>query len=313
MSDFAYIFPGQASQAVGMAADLYAAHEGVRTLFARADEVLGFALSDLCFNGPEEQLAQTAVTQPAVFVHSVAAFQLLEEQGLQPAVVAGHSLGEYSALVAAGALDFEVALQLVKDRSRSMQEAGEAQPGAMAALIGLGDAEVVALCERAVDAGTVVAANFNAPGQVVVSGEKSAVARLGELAREAGVKRFIELAVSGAFHSPLMQPTAEHMQALLEAAPISVPRVPVITNVSATAVKDPEVLRGDLIKQITHSVRWTESMGALVEMGLARAVEVGPGAVLKGLMKRIARDVKILGAGTVSDITATAAVLKGES
>jgi len=313
VSKFAYIFPGQASQTVGMAADLYAAQASVRALFSRADEVLGFALSELCFNGPEEQLAQTAVTQPAVFAHSVAAFQLLEEQGLVPAAVAGHSLGEYSALVAAGALDFEAGLQLVKDRSRFMQDAGDAQPGSMAVLIGLEDASVIALCAQVADVGTVVAANFNAPGQVVVSGEKAAVARLGELAREAGVKRFVELAVSGAFHSPLMQPAAEHMRALLEAAPIRAPRVPVITNVSATAVEDPEVLRADLIKQITHSVRWTESMGILVEMGFERAVEVGPGSVLKGLMKRIARDVKILGAGTVDDIAATAAVLQGES
>ena len=313
LSNYAYIFPGQASQVVGMAADLHAAHDGVRALFARADEVLGFALSELCFKGPEEQLAQTAVTQPAVFVHSIAAFQLLQEQGLAPAVVAGHSLGEYSALVAAGALDFEAGLELVKHRSRFMQEAGDAQPGAMAALIGLEDADVVALCQRAADVRIVVAANFNAPGQVVVSGEKAAVVRLGELAREAGVKRFVELAVSGAFHSPLMQPAAEQMRALLEAAPIGAPRVPVITNVSAAAVEDPATLRGDLIKQITHSVRWTESMTVLAALGIARAVEVGPGAVLKGLMRRIARDVEVLGAGTAADLAATAAIIKGES
>lgn len=313
LSEFAYIFPGQASQVVGMAADLHTAYDGTRALFARADEVLGFALSDLCFNGPEERLGQTVVTQPAVFVHSVAAFQLLEQQDLQPVVVAGHSLGEYSALVAAGALDFEAGLELVKHRSRFMQEAGDAQPGAMAALIGLEDADVVALCARAADAGTVVAANFNAPGQVVVSGEKAAVARLGELAREAGVKRFVELAVSGAFHSPLMQPAAEQMRALLEAAPIRAPRVPVITNVSAAAIEDPEILRGDLIKQITHSVRWTESMTTLAEMGVARAIEVGPGAVLKGLMRRITREVEVLGAGTAADIASTATILQGES
>jgi [acyl-carrier-protein] S-malonyltransferase len=313
VSEFAFVFPGQASQVVGMAQDLHAEHESVRTLFARADEVLGFALSERCFVGPEEQLAQTVVTQPAVFVHSVAAFQLLAEAGLAPAVVAGHSLGEYSALVAAGALDFETALQLVKDRSRFMQEVGDESPGAMAALIGLDDDAVVALCQRASDAGVVVAANFNAPGQVVVSGEQAAVARLGELAKEAGVKRFVELPVSGAFHSPLMQPAAERMQSLLQAATIKAPRVPVITNVSAVPVEDPEVLRGDLIKQITHSVRWAESMGALVGMGVSSAVEVGPGAVLKGLMRRIARQVGVLSAGTVTDIAATATALTGEN
>jgi [acyl-carrier-protein] S-malonyltransferase len=159
----------------------------------------------------------------------------------------------------------------------------------------------------------VVAANFNAPGQVVVSGEQAAVARLGELAKEAGVKRFVELPVSGAFHSPLMQPAAERMQSLLQAATIKAPRVPVITNVSAVPVEDPEVLRGDLIKQITHSVRWAESMGALVGMGVSSAVEVGPGAVLKGLMRRIARQVGVLSAGTVTDIAATATALTGEN
>lgn len=313
MANIAYIFPGQASQFVGMARDLYDARGSVRALYTRADEVLEFALSQVCFNGPEEQLGQTAVTQPAVFVHSVAAFQLLEESGLQPACVAGHSLGEYSALVAAGALDFEAALALVKERSRAMQEAGTERPGAMAALIGPTDEEVVALCAQAADAGIVVAANFNAPGQVVASGEKAAIARLGELAAEAGVKRFVELPVSGAFHSPLMQPAAERMRSLLEAAPLRAPRVPVITNVSAAPVEDPDVLRSDLIEQITHAVRWTESMSALVAMGIDCAVEVGPGAVLKGLMRRIARDIPVLSAGSVEDIESTLRQLEGKS
>ena len=313
MADIAYIFPGQASQFVGMARDLHDAHESVRALFARADEVLEFALSEVCFNGPEEQLLQTAVTQPAVFVHSVAAYQLLEERGLQPACLAGHSLGEYSALVAAGALDFEAALALVKERSRAMQEAGQVQPGAMAALIGPADDEVVALCEQAADAGIVVAANFNAPGQVVASGEQAAIARLGELAAAAGVKRFVELPVSGAFHSPLMQLAADRMRGLLAAAPLRAPRVPVITNVSAAPVEDPDVLRRDLIEQITHAVRWTESMNALVATGVDSAVEVGPGAVLKGLMRRIARDVPVLSAGGVEEIELTVSQLEGKS
>lgn len=313
VSDIAFIFPGQASQFVGMAHDLHAQHEGVRNLFARADSVLGFELSAICFGGPEEQLAQTVVTQPAVFVHSVAACELLVSRGITPSVVAGHSLGEYSALVAAGALDFETALQLVGERSRAMQEAGEARPGAMAALIGPTDGEVIALCEQAADAGIVVAANFNAPGQVVVSGEREAISRLGTLASEAGVKRFVELPVSGAFHSPLMQPVADRMQDLLRDARIEKPSVPVITNVSAVPVDDPNVLRADLIKQITHSVRWTESMGSLVNADIAPAVEVGPGSVLKGLMRRIARGVTVLGAGTVDDIEQTAAQLKGEN
>lgn len=311
--DIAFIFPGQASQFVGMAQDLHAQHEQVRSLFDRADDVLGFELSAVCFGGPEQRLGQTVVTQPAVFVHSVAAYQLLAEKGLTPSLVAGHSLGEYSALVAAGALDFETALNLVGERSRAMQEAGQASPGAMAALIGPTDGEVVDLCQQAADAGIVVAANFNAPGQVVVSGEKEAIARLGLLAGEAGVKRFVELPVSGAFHSPLMQPAADRMQEFLRDARIETPRVPVITNVSAIPVDDPDVLRSDLIKQITHSVRWTESMETLAATGIERAVEVGPGAVLKGLMRRIAREVVVSSAGTADDIAKTAGELKGEN
>ena len=313
VSDIAFIFPGQASQFVGMARDLHAQHEGVQNLFAIADSILGFELSAVCFGGPEEQLAQTVVTQPAVFVHSIAAYELLADRGVRPSILAGHSLGEYSALVAAGALDFETALELVRERSRAMQEAGETCPGAMAAIIGLKDSDVIALCEQVADTGIVVAANFNAPGQVVVSGEREAIARLGVLAIESGVKRFVELPVNGAFHSPLMQPAADRMQDLLRDAHIETPRVPVITNVSASPVDDPDILRLDLIKQITHSVRWTESMGALVNAGIERAVEVGPGSVLKGLMRRIAREVTVLAAGTADDIEHTSAQLKGEN
>ena len=313
VSDIAFIFPGQASQFVGMAQDLYAQHEGVQNLFAIANSVLDFELSAVCFGGPEEQLAQTVVTQPAVFVHSIAAYELLADRGVRPSILAGHSLGEYSALVAAGALDFETALELVRERSRAMQEAGETRPGAMAAIIGPKDSDVVALCEQVADTGVVVAANFNAPGQVVVSGEREAIARLGVLAIESGVKRFVELPVNGAFHSPLMQPAADRMQDLLRDAHIETPRVPVITNVSASPVDDPDILRLDLIKQITHSVRWTESMGALVNAGIERAVEVGPGLVLKGLMRRIAREVTVLAAGTADDIEHTSAQLKGEN
>ena len=313
VSGIAFIFPGQASQFVGMAQDLHAQHEGVQNLFAIADGILGFELSAVCFGGPEEQLAQTVVTQPAVFVHSIAAYELLADRGVRPSILAGHSLGEYSALVAAGALDFETALELVRERSRAMQEAGETRPGAMAAIIGPKDSDVIALCEQVADTGVVVAANFNAPGQVVVSGEREAIARLGVLAIESGVKRFVELPVNGAFHSPLMQPAADRMQDLLRDAHIETPRVPVITNVSASPVDDPDILRLDLIKQITHSVRWTESMGALVNAGIERAVEVGPGLVLKGLMRRIAREVTVLAAGTADDIEHTSAQLKGEN
>ena len=305
MSSCAFLFPGQASQAVGMARDLYEQHESARERFAQADEALGFKLSEICFEGPEDRLMQTEVTQPAVFVHSVIACELLAAGGLQPTAVAGHSLGEYSALVAAGALSFEAALALVGPRGKLMQAAGTERSGTMGAVIGLSDdAEIAALCEQAADVGVVVAANFNAPGQVVVSGEQAAVARLGELALAAGAKRFVELAVSGAFHSPLMQPAAEQMEALLQAAPIVAPRVPVLTNVSAAPVVDPEQLRQHLIQQITSSVRWTETVQKLSTMGVDRAYEVGPGAVLKGLVRRIERGLAVECAGTVDEIAA---------
>ena len=307
MGGCAFLFPGQASQVVGMARDLFEQYESVRERFGQADEALGFKLSQICFEGPEDRLMQTEVTQPAVFVHSVAACELLMAKGLEPIAVAGHSLGEYSALVAAGALSFEAALALVGPRGKLMQAAGGARPGAMGVVIGLDDAQITTLCEQAADVGVVVAANFNAPGQVVVSGEQAAVARLGELALGAGAKRFIELAVSGAFHSPLMQPAAEQMEALLQAAPIVAPRVPVLTNVSAAPVVDPEELRSHLIQQITSSVRWTETVRKLAVMGIDRAYEIGPGAVLKGLVRRIERGLVVDCAGKVEEI----AVAKG--
>ena len=302
MGKDAFLFPGQGSQAVGMAGDLYEQHESVRARFAEADEVLGFSLSALCFEGPAEQLAQTNVTQPAVFVHSVAANELLAAAGLQPVAVAGHSLGEYSALVAAGVLSFAEALTLVGTRGRLMQEAGRNRPGTMAAVIGLAADRVVALCQQA--AGIAVAANFNAPGQVAVSGERAAVARVSELATQAGARRVVELAVSGAFHSPLMASAAVEMESLLQAASFARPRVPVLTNVSAAPVEDPEKLRSHLVQQMTAPVRWNETMLRLAAMGVNRAFEVGPGAVLRGLARRTAPKLAVALAGTAEEIAA---------
>jgi len=243
MSRYAFLFPGQASQQVGMGRDLWERYPEAKALFEEADAALGFSLSALCFDGPEEELRQTAVTQPAVFVHSVAAWKLLAALGAEPACTAGHSLGEYSALVAAGALEFAEGLRLVKRRGELMQQAGAERPGTMAAIIGLDDAQVIDLCAQAAEAGIVVPANFNAPGQLVVSGEEAGVARLGELASQAGAKRVIPLAVSGAFHSPLMEPAARLMEGLLRQAALAAPRVPVISNVAARPVEDPEELR----------------------------------------------------------------------
>lgn len=300
----AFLFPGQGSQAVGMARDLCERYESVRARFAEADEALGFALSELCFEGPAEQLAQTHITQPAVFVHSVAVGELLAAVGLQPGAVAGHSLGEYSALVAAGVLPFAEALTLVGTRGRLMWEAGRARPGAMAAVIGLDDDRVAALCQRAADMGVAVPANFNAPGQVVVSGERAAVAHVRELAAQAGARRVVELPVSGAFHSPLMESAAEQMTPLLQAASFARPRVPVLTNVSAAPVEDPEKLRLHLIEQITSPVRWSATVQRLAAMGIGRALEVGPGAVLRGLVRRTAPKLAVALAGTVEEIAA---------
>ena len=302
MGGRAFLFPGQGSQAVGMARDLYEQHESVRQRFAEAEEVLGFALSALCFAGPAEQLAQTNVTQPAVFVHSVAASELLAAAGLQPVAVAGHSLGEYSALVAAGVLSFAEALTLVSTRGRLMQEAGREWPGTMGAVIGLDDDHVAALCQQAAEAGIVVPANFNAPGQVVVSGERAGVARVSELASQAGARRVVALAVSGAFHSPLMASAAVEMESLLQAVPFARPRVPVLTNVSAAPVEDPEKLRLHLIHQITDPVRWSATVERLAAMGVTDAFEVGPGAVLRGLVRRTVPKLAVALAGTVAEI-----------
>jgi [acyl-carrier-protein] S-malonyltransferase len=282
----------------------------VRELFAAAEKCLGFDLGRICFSGPEAELNRTAVTQPAVFVHSVAAWRQLAAAGMEPRCVAGHSLGEYSALVAAGALEFATGLELVRERSRLMQRAGEVQPGSMAAIIGLEDEQVEELCGQASAAGTVVCANFNAPGQVAVSGAAAGVEKLGELARQAGAKRVIPLAVSGAFHSPLMEPAARNMAALLQEAPLQRPRLPVITNVGAELVDDPEELRQQLVRQMTHPVRWTASIRRLGQIGVRRAFEVGPGAVLKGLARRIDRKLEVVGAGGVEDIAAAIAAVR---
>ena len=299
---WAFLFPGQASQKVGMARDLCEAWPEARALFERADEALGISLSSICFDGPEEELNQTAITQPAVFVHSVAACQKLLAGGIAPQCVAGHSLGEYAALVAAGVFDFDTGLDLVVRRGRLMQDAGRQTPGAMGAVLGLDDKKVEELCSAAAAEGVVVAANFNAPGQVVVSGEAAAVDRLGVLAEDAGASRFVRLGVSGAFHSPLMGPAAAEMEKLIAAVDFAAPRCPVITNVGAAPVEDVDLLRQHLIDQMTHSVRWTETFGQLAAMGFERALEVGPGAVLKGLGRRIERRVAVSAAGTVAAI-----------
>lgn len=301
----AFLFPGQASQDVGMGKDLYERFPEARALFDEADGILGFALSEVCFSGPMEELSQTSVTQPAVYVHSVIAARLLAARGQTPEVVAGHSLGEYSALTAAGVLAFDEGLALVRERGSLMQEAGQARPGAMAAILGLDDADVVRICD---DAGPgVVPANFNSPGQVVISGETDAVATASEAAGAAGASRVVPLPVSGAFHSPLMQPAADALATRLEATAFQTPNVPVVCNVTAAVETDPARLRQLLVEQVTAPVRWTESVLALAAMGVDTAIESGPGAVLRGLGRRISRDIKVSTAGTADEIDSLAA------
>ena len=296
----AFLFPGQASQFVGMGADLRERFPEVRELYEEADGILGFELSRVCFQGPMERLSQTEITQPAVYVHSVAAARLLAARGIHPDAVAGHSLGEYSALTAAGVLEFPESLALVQVRGRLMQAAGVERPGRMAAVIGLDDAVVTGLCEEI--GPQVVPANFNAPGQVVLSGEADAVAGAMAAAEEAGARRVIELPVSGAFHSPLMASAAEGLAPRLAATRFRPPSVPVVTNVTAAPETDPQALRRRLLEQMTAPVRWTESVRALSSMGVDRAFEVGPGSVLKSLVRRILRDLKVETAGTAEEM-----------
>jgi len=280
------LFPGQGSQAVGMGQELSARYPIVKATFAEADAVLGFALSAICFDGPAEELKRTSIAQPALVTMSTAYWRLLAERGLTCAVAAGHSLGEYSALVAAGALSFPDAVRLVRTRGQLMEEAAAANPGSMLAVLGASDEDVQALCEEvATSTGIVVPANYNSPGQVVVSGTSEAVAALRALAKTRGIKA-IPLQVSGPFHSPLMEPAAAAFAAVLADVPIAAPAIPVVPNVTATPTTDPTAIRDALSRQITGSVQWVRTLYAMRDMNVERFVEIGPGNVLTGLVQR---------------------------
>ena len=283
----AYVFPGQGAQFVGMGFDLYESSTEARELFEKANEILGFSITDIMFSGTVEQLKETKVTQPAIFLHSVILAKALGDD-FEPEMVAGHSLGEFSALVANGALEFEDALKLVAARAMAMQEACEMQESTMAAVLGLEDAVVEEVCKE-VD-GVVVAANYNCPGQLVISGSVEAVDKACEVLTEKGARRALKLPVSGAFHSPLMEPAREKLAAAIAATEFHKPSCPVYQNVVAKAVTDPAEIKENLIAQLTGPVKWTQSVQAMIADGATEFIEVGPGKVLQGLVRKIDRD-----------------------
>jgi [acyl-carrier-protein] S-malonyltransferase len=321
----AFIFPGQGSQAVGMGADVAAASPAARAVFERADRRLGFALSVLCFQGPEDALKETVNAQPAIVAVSLALLAALEEylaakhaaERLRPAYVAGHSVGEYTALIASGALAAEEALALVRERGRLMHAEGTACPSGMAAVLGLDDAVLQEICAQATEEtlaalgaqadkhpgmGRVVVANLNSPGQGVISGEQQALARAMELASARGAKRVVALAVSGAFHSPVMEPASAGLARAVTAAPLCDAAIPLISNISATPVTEAAALRAELARQIVSPVQWIKTIEFLAAQGVTTFVEIGPGQVLSGLVKRIVKGATTLNISAAADV-----------
>ena len=289
----AYLFPGQGSQFPGMGKDLFDRFEMAKEMFQASDEILGFDLSTILLEGSKEDLQQTRVTQPAIYLHSVISAKVMGGD-FQPDALAGHSLGEFSALTAAGAIDFESGLKLVSQRAEAMQKACNQSEGTMAAVLGLEDQIVEEICQQT--SGVVVAANYNCPGQLVISGNVDAIASACEDLKAAGARRALVLPVGGAFHSPLMEPARSELANAIDATHFSAPLCPIYQNTTAQAVNEPKAIQKNLIAQLTAPVRWTQSVNAMIEAGITDFVEVGPGKVLQGLVRKISPEVAISGA-----------------
>jgi [acyl-carrier-protein] S-malonyltransferase len=305
MSKLAFLFPGQASQYPCMGRDLASNFAESRAVFEQADAALGFPISKLCFEGSEDALKLTENTQPAILTVSVAAYRALAARGIEPDFAAGHSLGEYSALVAAGALEFAEAVKLVRQRGRYMQEAVPAGEGAMAAILGLSPADVSEVCKKAAGGEVVSPANLNSPEQTVIAGDAAAVKRAVEIASQSGAKRAVILAVSAPFHCTLLTPAQKRLEADLRSVKFSTPRFPIITNVDAEAITSGDEARESLIRQVTMPVRWLESVREMIEQGVNIFVEVGPGKVLSGLLRQIDRSVRCFNVEDAASLQAT--------
>ena len=309
----AFVFPGQGSQKVGMLKDLYEAYPIVRERFAQADEALGYSISQLCFEGPDTELVKTANTQPAILTASVACYEILKEKGFTPDIVGGHSLGEYSALVAAGVLDFKDAVYVVHKRGEYMQEAVPLGEGAMAAILALPREDVVRICGEVNDTvGSVQAVNFNCPGQIVIAGATKAVEVAAEKMKEAGAKRAVMLPVSAPFHSRLMEPAAKRLQEELDNIEVKDAQIPVVANITGEILKDGAAIKAALVKQAAAPVLWEDCVATMVDFGTTRFVEVGPGKVLTGFTKKINKAMELANVEDEASLAAAIAFLQGE-